>query len=275
MLGREFNLDLLSVVTGRPQQPLERALDELVDEAVIIDHGSGRYSFRHSLVRDVAYQSLLRRPRQKLHGAAARALIEAAAQNDSQPELVAMHLAEAGDTAQAIDWRERAARRADQNWTFGEAITHRERALALMEPADAIKTPESAARRITLEIDRANSLRLAERHEEGLAVLDGAEPLCARFDLPALMSRLCFTRGNCCSRPGTLRSARPRTIAPSRKRGARDRSRPRHGRWAAWATPTTCAARSRRHGRPSRSVSRPRRRPTCARSRQTTCRCWR
>ena len=223
VLGREFNLDLLSVVTGRPQQPLERALDELVDEAVIIDHGGGRYSFRHSLVRDVAYQSLLRRPRQKLHGAAARVLIEAAAQSDSQPELVAMHLAEAGDTAQAIDWWERAARRADQNWNFGEAITHRERALALMEPADAIKTPESAARRITLEIDRANSLRLAERHEEGLAVLDGAEPLCARFDLPALMSRLCFTRGNMLFQTGRAAecaAAHDRALAEARRAGS-------------------------------------------------------
>jgi class 3 adenylate cyclase/tetratricopeptide (TPR) repeat protein len=196
VLGREFNLDLLSVVTGRPPQPLQRALDELVDEAVIINHGGGRYSFRHSLVRDVAYQSLLRRGRQKLHGAAARALIEAAGQSDSQPELVAMHLAEAGDVAQAIDWWERAARRADQNWTLGEALTQRERALALLPAADAIGTPELAARRVTLEIERANTMRLAERPEEALAVLAGAEPLCTRFELPALLSRLCFTRGN-------------------------------------------------------------------------------
>jgi class 3 adenylate cyclase/tetratricopeptide (TPR) repeat protein len=223
VLGREFALDLLSVVTGRPPQPLQRALDELVDEAVIIDHGGGRYSFRHSLVRDVAYQSLLRRGRQKLHSAAARALIEAAAQSDSQPELVAMHLAEAGDAAQAIDWWERAARRADHNWNFAEALTQRERALELMEPADALRTPETAARRITLEIDRANSLRLAERFDEGLAVLDGVEPLSARFDLPALRSRLYFTRGNLLFQTGRAAEcaqAHERALAEARRAGS-------------------------------------------------------
>jgi tetratricopeptide (TPR) repeat protein len=223
VLGREFALDLLSTITGRPPQPLGRALDELVDEAVIIDHGGGRYSFRHSLVRDVAYQSLLRRGRQKLHAAAAQALIEAAGQSDSQPELVAMHLGEAGDAGQAIDWWERAARRADQNWNFAEALTHRERALALMEPAEAIATPESAARRITLEIDRANTLRLAERFEEGLTVLDGAEPLCARFDLPALMSRLCFTRGNLlfqAGRAADCAASHDRALAEARRAGS-------------------------------------------------------
>jgi class 3 adenylate cyclase/tetratricopeptide (TPR) repeat protein len=196
VLGREFNLELLSAVAGRPQQTLQRAVDELVDEGLIIAHGGGRYSFRHSLVRDVAYQSLLRRGRQKLHGAAARALIESAAQSESQPELVAMHLSEAGDTAQAIDWWERAARRADSNWNFGEALAQRQQALALLPSADEIGTAELAARRTMLEIERANTLRLAERFEEGLTVLAEAEPLCARFDLAAVMSRLCFTRGN-------------------------------------------------------------------------------
>ena len=85
-----------------------------------------------------------------------------------------------------------------------------------MEPADAIKAPESAARRTTLEIDRANSLRLAERHEEGLAVLDGAEPLCARFDLPALMSRLCFTRGNMLFQTGRAAECAPPRSRPRR-----------------------------------------------------------
>jgi class 3 adenylate cyclase/tetratricopeptide (TPR) repeat protein len=223
VLGREFNLDLLSVVTGRPQQPLQRALDELVDEAVIINHGGGRYSFRHSLVRDVAYQSLLRRGRQKLHGAAARALIDVAGQSDSQPELVAMHLAEAGDAAQAIDWWERAARRADQNWNFGDAIAQRERALALLPAADAIETADLAARRTAVDIDRANTLRLAERPEEALAVLAAAEPLCARFDLPALMSRLSFTRGNLLfqlGRAAECAQSHERALAEARRAGS-------------------------------------------------------
>jgi class 3 adenylate cyclase/tetratricopeptide (TPR) repeat protein len=223
VLGREFNLDLLSAVAGRPQQTLQRALHELVDEGVIIAHGGGRYSFRHSLVRDVAYQSLLRRGRQKLHAAAARTLIEAAAQSDSQPELVAMHLAEAGDTAQAIDWWERAARRADLNWNFDDSLAQRQQALALLPASEAIETAEIAARRTTLEIERANTLRLAERVEEALTVLAGAEPLCARFDLPALMSRLCFTRGNLLFQSGRAADcalSHERALAEARRAGS-------------------------------------------------------
>ena len=92
-----------------------------------------------------------------------------------------------------------------------------------MEPADAIETAESAARRTTLEINRANSLRLAERFEDGMAVLDGAEPLCARFDLPALMSRLCFTRGNLLFQTGRAAecaAAHDRALAEARRAGS-------------------------------------------------------
>jgi len=194
VLGREFEIETLAVALERAPALVRPALDELVGAALLLDHGEGRYSFKHALVRDVAYESLLRRTRRAMHAAVARALQAARGVADAQPELVAYHLEAAGEPDVAVTWWQRAAKRAEAQWSYAEAAAHLARAIALSDPPDL--DAERAARLVALRIEQANALRVVERFEQALAALDAALPVAERFDLAELLSRLHFTRGN-------------------------------------------------------------------------------
>jgi tetratricopeptide (TPR) repeat protein len=194
VLGREFSRDVLAGTTGLEEGRLEAALRDLEDAGVVLDHGEGRHSFAHALVRDVAYESLLRRTRRSLHRAAARALEASAEIATGQPEVVAHHLAEAGEPAEAIAWFERAAELAERRHAYAEAVEHRGRALDALGPAE--DDAAAAARRVRIEIDLALALRTIDRIDEAFAPLDRAERLAGRFDRADLLSRVHFVRGN-------------------------------------------------------------------------------
>ena len=87
-------------------------MQQLADAELIFSHGEppdASYSFKHALVQDAAYDSLLRSHRQLWHGRIAAALLERMpALAEAQPEVIARHYAEAGMTSQAIDWLRRA-----------------------------------------------------------------------------------------------------------------------------------------------------------------------
>jgi len=221
VLGREFTLDLLTATTSRTPEQVVPALRELATEAVILDHGGGRYSFKHALVRDVAYQSLLRRRRQALHEATALALGAHAEVAEAQPELVAHHFSEAHRHDDALAWWQRAAARAEKQWAYAEVAEHLGRALALIGPSD--EDARAAARRVGMELERANALRFAEDRSQALAVLESAEPLAVRFDLGEALSRLYFTRGNLLFQLGRIdecREAHEKALAEARRSGS-------------------------------------------------------
>ena len=93
--------------------------------------------FRHGLIQDAAYSSLLRRQRQDLHAHVARVLedrFDGAVQ--STPDLLAHHLAAAGQQLRAVrEWFERAGRRAAVDAAFGEAVEHYRKGLATLDDA--------------------------------------------------------------------------------------------------------------------------------------------
>jgi class 3 adenylate cyclase/tetratricopeptide (TPR) repeat protein len=221
VLGREFTLELLSATTHRTHEQIAPALRELTVEAVILDHGGGRYSFKHALVRDVAYQSLLRRRRQALHEATALALSGNAEISAAQPELVAHHFSEAHRDDEALVWWQRAAARAEKQWAYAEVAEHLGRALALLGPSD--QDAGAALRRVSLELERANAFRLAEDRNQALAMLDSAESLAVRFDFGEALSRIFFTRGNLLFQLGRIdacREAHERALAEARRSGS-------------------------------------------------------
>jgi class 3 adenylate cyclase/predicted ATPase len=137
VIGREFSYELIQPVAQRPEPDLEAALDRLTDAGLLFCRGvppHSAYLFKHALVQDAAYATLLRARRQQLHAAIAAALerefpeIVAA-----QPELLAHHCTEAGLTQQAIDnWR-RAGERAIESSANLEAIAHLTRGLKILE----------------------------------------------------------------------------------------------------------------------------------------------
>ena len=150
-IGREFSYRLLSAVAQQPDDRLQEALDRLVRAELVFGRGElpeAVYTFKHALVQEAAYASLLRERRRQLHARIAQALEgEFPEVAETQPELVAHHYAAAGLPAPAIDYYRRAAERAMAASANAEAIAHLTKGLELIA-----SLPESSER-ISREIE--------------------------------------------------------------------------------------------------------------------------
>ncbi|SEF15038.1 Double zinc ribbon [Rhizobiales bacterium GAS191] len=136
VIGREFAHPLIAAVAALPEADLRRALDELVEAQLIFRRGTppdATYTFKHALVQDAAYGSLLRSRRQQLHQRVAWALeTQFPPIAEAEPEVLARHQSEAGlvDDA-ALNW-ERAGRRALGRSAQPEAVAHLREAVKLV-----------------------------------------------------------------------------------------------------------------------------------------------
>jgi class 3 adenylate cyclase/predicted ATPase len=134
-IGREFGYELLHVVTRCDRSTLDDALAQLERAELLFRTGSPtdpHYSFKHALVQDAAYESLLKSQRVVLHYRIASALCERfSATVETQPELVAHHFTEAGMHDEAVEWWSKAGERAQHRWAFAEASAHFRQAIDL------------------------------------------------------------------------------------------------------------------------------------------------
>ena len=141
--GREFHYELLHAVAGMPRERLEDALGQLARAELIFRRGESPhavYTFKHTLVRDAAYASLLKSRRAHLHAAIANALEQQFPDiAQTQPETLAHHLTEAGLVEKAIGYWLQAGKNAAQRSANLEAIAHLRRGIELTGrlPADA------------------------------------------------------------------------------------------------------------------------------------------
>jgi class 3 adenylate cyclase/tetratricopeptide (TPR) repeat protein/energy-coupling factor transporter ATP-binding protein EcfA2 len=135
-IGREFSHELLAAVSPRPAVELEATLEQLVASELVIRRGhppAAIYAFKHALVQDAAYQSILRSRRQQLHASIARALdAQFPDVTEGAPELLAAHYEKAGMPDDAVAWFMRAGHRAQVRSANKEAVNHLERALSLL-----------------------------------------------------------------------------------------------------------------------------------------------
>ncbi|MEX1181410.1 MAG: AAA family ATPase, partial [Cucumibacter sp.] len=136
-IGREFSYQLLAEVSRVPADVLASALDQFTEAELIFRRGdppAAIYTFKHALMQDAAYSSLLRTRRSEIHGAIANA-IEARFPDtvQAQPEIVAYHFTEAKRLDQAIPMWEQAGRNAAQKFANTEAIRHFRKALELLD----------------------------------------------------------------------------------------------------------------------------------------------
>jgi len=153
-LGREFSYELLQAVSPVDEASLREALAKLVEAEVLYQRGlppQARYLFKHALIQDAAYQSLLKSKRQQYHQQIAQVLEERFPETvESQPELLAHHYTEAGLTAQAIPYWQQAGQRAIQRSANSEAIAHLTKELDLIKTLP--DTPERTQQELTLQI---------------------------------------------------------------------------------------------------------------------------
>jgi predicted ATPase len=136
-LGREFSYELLQAVSTVDETTLQEALVKLVEAELLYQRGlppQATYLFKHALIQEAAYQSLLKSKRQQYHQRIAQVLEERFPDTvKTQPELLAHHYTEAGLTEQAIPYWQRAGQRAVQHSANIEAIAHLTRGLELLK----------------------------------------------------------------------------------------------------------------------------------------------
>ena len=136
-IGREFSHNLLAAVACKPEEELALSLDRLTGAGLLFRNGippHANYVFKHVLIRDAAYGTLLRNRRQELHRQIVSVLQrEFAELVVSQPELLAHHCSEAGMIAEAIEYYLLAAQRATAASNNTEKIAHIARGISLVE----------------------------------------------------------------------------------------------------------------------------------------------
>src|SRR5262249_52247671 len=135
-IGREFSHALLAAVARKPEAELSAALDRLVEAGLLFRQGvppHATYLFKHALVRDAAYGTLLGEPRRALHARIAETFeTEFAEIADSRPEILARHCTEAGLIEKAVGLWGKAGQRSVERSALVEAVEQFTRALELI-----------------------------------------------------------------------------------------------------------------------------------------------
>ena len=164
VLGREFGYDLIERVAQRPAAELRAGLDRLGEAGLLFCRGiapQSSYIFKHALVQDAAYGTLLRATRQEMHARVAEVLEQHFADRvERQPELLAHHLTAAIDTERAVDQWLKAGHFAAQRLAHLEAIRHFDRGLATL--AALPEGPDRGGSEIELQLARGLCLFTTE-----------------------------------------------------------------------------------------------------------------
>ncbi|MEK1852186.1 MAG: adenylate/guanylate cyclase domain-containing protein [Phyllobacterium sp.] len=186
VIGRDFSHDLLAVVAPHDEGKLQDALAQLCRSELVYCRGvppEATYSFKHALVQDAAYSSLLKSRRQQLHARIAEVLEQrAAAGAEALPEIIAHHCNEAGLAEQAVSYWWQAAQSAIQRSATLESIAHLENGLRLL------RTLPDSPEHVRLELDMQVALGTACMAAKGwsspatAAAFARAEELCERVD---------------------------------------------------------------------------------------------
>ena len=161
VLGRDFPYALIRAVGGIDDPALQSALDRLANAGLLLVEHAGHeanYRFKHALIQDAAYDSLLKSRRQALHRGAAEILRDEPEHAGVEPEVIAHHFTEAGLDDLAIEWWGKAGDQALRRSAFQEAIVHLGKAIAMADKADRGKAQSRSGRRPHLHAAYGNAL---------------------------------------------------------------------------------------------------------------------
>jgi tetratricopeptide (TPR) repeat protein len=193
VLGREFDHDMISGLSQMPEAALSEGLGRLVDAELLYQRGRpprAKYIFKHALIRDSAYQSLLKRARQQVHRRAAELLEEHFPEIvDTNPEVIAHHFSEADDIGKAVNYWQRAGQQASARFAHHETISHYRNVVALLSTLDP--SPERAGEVAGAQIAIGGALLWTAgpgAPEVGKA-FDAAIDLCETVDDDRLLAR--------------------------------------------------------------------------------------
>jgi class 3 adenylate cyclase/tetratricopeptide (TPR) repeat protein/(2Fe-2S) ferredoxin len=190
VIGREFRLDLVTRVVQQPGN-LQRTLDRLAASQLVLPSGSAAqpsYVFRHGLMQDTAYNSLLMRRRRKYHCEIARLLEELSPETaDLAPELIAQHFTAAALPDEAIPYWLRAGKRALERWANAEAVEHLLQGIALI--AELPKGPDRLRLQLDFCLNLGDAQNRAARLQESIRSYNQAARLARLAKSPADLIR--------------------------------------------------------------------------------------
>ena len=153
-IGRTFPYALLRAVARLDEATLQHELARLVDAELLHQRGvtpDAVFIFKHALIQEAAYNSLLKSTRQQYHERIARTLIaHFASEAEAQPEVVANHFSAAGTAPDAVSWWHRAGQRAVQRAAYAEATSHFKKGLEVL--ASLPDSPQRAQTELGLQI---------------------------------------------------------------------------------------------------------------------------
>jgi predicted ATPase len=198
-LGRTFPYELLRAVSPLDAAMLQQALARLVEAELLYQRGvlpQATYLFKHALIQEAAYQSLLKSTRQQYHQRIARVLEAQFPETcETQPELLAQHYTAAGFREQAVGYWQRAGQQARQRSANREAIEHLTTGLELL--ATLPETPTRTQQELDLQLALGPALIATKGHAvpEVEQIYARARALCAQIgETPQLFPTL---RGLC------------------------------------------------------------------------------
>jgi class 3 adenylate cyclase/tetratricopeptide (TPR) repeat protein len=164
VLGREFAYELLQAIAPQDEDTLQAGLAQLVEAELLYQRGRpprARYLFKHALIQDAAYASLLKSTRQHVHQQIAEVLeARFPISVETQPELVAQHYTAADCTEQAVVYWQRAGQQASERSANQEAISHFTTGIELLKTLP--ETPEHTQRALTLHVALGAALQIAK-----------------------------------------------------------------------------------------------------------------
>jgi len=159
-IGRESSFELLQAVLGKSAESLAAALIHLVELEIVLENGvppGSTYTFRHALIQDAAYGSLLRATRQEFHGKIAEALTSRFPDMaETKPELLARHYEGGGRISEAIAGWMRAGYQAQQRSALRECAAYLQKAISLLETL-----PQEDPARLQAEMEAQLALAVA------------------------------------------------------------------------------------------------------------------
>ena len=194
-VGREFSYALIAAISPLDEATLSEGLRQLVEAELVYQRGlppDAQYQFKHALVQDTAYQSLLKRTRQRYHQQIAQVLEERFTQTiETPPELLAHHYTEAGLAEQAIPYWQKAGQRAVESSAYAEAISHLTKGLGLLQTLP--DSPERVQQELSLQLSLGAPLVASKGYgsEEVAQTYTRARELCQQIgETPQLFSAL-------------------------------------------------------------------------------------
>jgi predicted ATPase/class 3 adenylate cyclase len=164
VLGREFAHELLAAIAPQDEETLQAGLTQLVAAELLYQRGRpprARYVFKHALIQDAAYQSMLKSTRQQVHRQIAHVFeTQFPVLVETQPELVAQHYTAAGCAEQAVVYWQQAGQHASDRSANLEAISHLTTGIELLKSLP--ETPEHIQHAVTLHLALGAALQMAK-----------------------------------------------------------------------------------------------------------------